>query len=98
MTNDKAIQDFEAFLKNRDELHVIIHGFAIAENGKAAMRQAFSGGHQAGRAAERAEIVAKLENINYCKACRQVGAWHCAHPEDCGEHPRAAITKILEVI
>ena len=39
------------------------------------------------------KAVATLNGLPYCVACRQVGALHCAHPEDCGEMDGTTLTQ-----
>ena len=92
MTNDKIRQVFEAWAKSQG-----ITSFTKYRDGYSddTVNCAFIG-YQAGRAAERAEIVAKLESEGVAETVAGTLSWW---PErgnlDCA---KAAITKILEVI
>jgi hypothetical protein len=94
MQNDKVRQDFEAWNPAAPCDSVMIHPHSYRVN----QRIPFEAGYQAGRAAERAEIVAKLESEELLEQVT------CAVRDDSTKHfpatgrAKAAIAKILEVI
>jgi len=111
MTHDKVRQDFEANPAFKYMDFAIDKDAWGREKYKDSHIQALFEGYQAGRAAERAEIVAKLESESILPDCTKeyaiasglynVSTWGREHHivrETITRGIKAAITKILEVI